>query len=145
LHGNIPVEILQARRPLTVFERPRYFAGQLLTAEDLELEQRYHIEKRWLLNRAFHGAGVVSGLEVSHGDGSVTVAPGLALDPYGREIVVAEAAQLAIPDCSDTVRVCLLYAELETDRGTIVETYDLVAATAAVPAEAVVLSVIESA
>jgi hypothetical protein len=35
---------------MTGFERPRYFAGKLVTAEDLELEQRYHIERRCLLN-----------------------------------------------------------------------------------------------
>jgi hypothetical protein len=45
---------------MTEFERPRYFAGKLLTAEDFELEQRYHIAKRWLLNRELHGAGTVS-------------------------------------------------------------------------------------
>ena len=127
-----------------MFERPRYFAGKLLTAEDLELEQRYHIEKRWLLNRTLQGAGVVSGLEVSLGDVSVTVAPGLALDQMGREIVIAEPVELAIPSCADPISVCALYAEVETDRGTIAETYELVAATAPVPPDAVVLAVIDA-
>lgn len=45
---------------MTEFERPREVAGRLLTAEDLELEQRYQLEKRWLLNRALRGAGIVS-------------------------------------------------------------------------------------
>jgi hypothetical protein len=125
-----------------VFERPRYFAGKLLTAEDLELEQRYHIEKRRLLNRAIQGAGIVSGLDVSLGDGSVTVAPGLALDAMGREILIEEPAQLAIPNCAEPIYVCALYAEVETDRGTIVETYELVAATAPVATDAVVLAAI---
>ena len=125
-----------------MFERPRYFAGKLLTAEDLELEQRYHIEKRWLLNRTLQGAGIVSGLDVSLGSGSVTVAPGLALDPMGREIVITEPAELAIPSCADPVSVCVVYAEVETDRGTIAETYELVAAAAPVPPDAVVLAVI---
>jgi hypothetical protein len=75
---------------MTEFERPRYFADKVLTAEDLELEQRYHIEKRWLLNRELRGAGIVSGLEVSLGDRFVTVEPGFALDSNGREILVAE-------------------------------------------------------
>jgi hypothetical protein len=128
---------------MTEFERPRYFAGKMLTAEDLELEQRYHIEKRWLLNRELRGPGIVSGLEVSRGDGFVTVEPGFALDSNGREILVAEPRQLAIPDCGVPVFVCLVYAEVETDRETIVETYDLVVSTFPVPTNAVVLSVVD--
>ena len=129
---------------MTGFERPRYVAGKLLTAEDLELEQRYQIEKRWLLNRELRGPGIVSGLEVTPGDGFVTVGPGFALDSYGREILVAEPKQLAIPDCDEPVFVCLLYEEVETDRGTIVETYDFVVSTFPVPATAVVLSVVDA-
>jgi hypothetical protein len=128
---------------MTGFERPRYFVGKVLTAEDLELEQRYHIEKRWLLNRELRGPGVVSGLEVRPGDGFVTVEPGFALDSNGREILVAEPRQVAIPDCGEPVFVCLLYAEVETDRESTVETYDLMVSTFPVPAQAVVLSVVD--
>ncbi len=127
----------------TEFERPRYFTGKLLTAEDLELEQRHHVERRRLLNRMLHGAGIVSGLGVAGGPQSVTVAPGFALDPLGREILVSEPEQLAIPACDEAVSVCVLYAEVETDRGTIRETYELVATAAAVPEHAVVLAVVE--
>jgi hypothetical protein len=131
---------------MTGFERPRYFAGKLITAEDFELEQRYHIEKRWLLNRMLQGAGIVSGLGVVPSErGKVTVEPGFALDPYGREILVSEPQQLAIPDCVEPLSICLLYREMETDHGTIRETYELMAATASVPDEAVVLGVVESA
>jgi hypothetical protein len=130
---------------MTGFERPRYFVGKLVTAEDFELEQRYHIEKRRLLNRMLQGAGVVSGLGVVEGEqGTVTVAPGFALDPHGREILVSEPQQLAIPDCGEPVSICLLYTEVETDRGTICETYELMASTVPVPEEAVVLGVIDA-
>ena len=123
---------------MTGFERPRYFAGKLLTAEDFELEQRYHIEKRWLLNRMLHGVGVVSGLAVvPSGQGKVTVEPGFALDPSGREILVSEPQQLAVPD---EAAICLLYKEVETDHGTICETYELLVAPASVPDEAVMLA-----
>ena len=128
---------------MTDFERPRYFTGKLLTAEDLELEQRYHLERRHLLNRMLHGAGIVSGLGVTAGDDSVTVAPGFALDPEGREILICEPRQLAIPECDEAVSICVRYAELETERGTIRETYELVATTAPVPENAVVLAVVE--
>jgi hypothetical protein len=129
---------------MTGFERPRYFAGKIVTADDFELEQRYHMEKRRLLNRMFQGAGVVSGLGVVADEQStVTVAPGFALDPHGREILVSEPQQVAIPDCAEPISICLLYAEVETDRATIRETYELVASKAPVPEQAVVLAVIE--
>jgi hypothetical protein len=129
---------------MTGFERPRYFTGKIVTADDFELEQRYHMEKRWLLNRMFQGAGVVSGLGVVGDEQStVTVAPGFALDPHGREILVSEPQQVAIPDCAEPISICLLYAEVETDRATIRETYELVASRAPVPEQAVVLAVIE--
>ena len=122
-------------------ERPRYFAGKLLTAEDYELEQAYHIERRRLLNRMLHGAGVVSGLEVDDGNGgTVTVEPGFALDPQGREILVCEPQKLTIAKGDEQVSICLLYREEETDRGTTRETYELVATTAP-PEDAVVLAV----
>jgi hypothetical protein len=131
-------------RSVTAFERPRYFAGKLLTAEDLELEQRYHIERRRLLNRMLQGAGVVSGLGVlADAPGSVTVEPGFALDPRGRELLVCEAQQVPIPNSADPVSICLLYKEVETAAGTILETYELLASKAPLPEDAVVLGVIE--
>jgi hypothetical protein len=128
---------------MTEFERPHYVAGKLLTADDLELEQRYHIEKRWLLNRTFHGAGMVHGLKVAAGKkGVVSVSPGFALDQHGREIEVCEREELAVPDTVDPISICIRYAEVETDRGTIRETYELAASTV-VPEEAIVLAVLE--
>jgi hypothetical protein len=132
------------RPRMSGFERPRYFTGKLITAEDFELEQRYHIEKRCLLNRMLQGAGVVSGLTVVGGEqGTVTVAPGFAIDPLGREILVSESQKLTIGDCAGRISICLLYTEIETDRGTICETYELMASRAPVPEGAVVLGVVE--
>ena len=124
------------------FERPRYFAGKIVTADDFALEQRYQIEKRRLLNRMFHGSGVVHGLEVTAGDkGTVNVASGFALDPCGREIIVCEPRELAIQEGAEAVFICLMYAEVETDRGTVRETYELTTATD-VSEQAVVLGVV---
>jgi hypothetical protein len=81
------------RTPLRV----RYLHGQLLTAEDLEDEQRYHVEMHRLHNRWLHGWGVVSGLEVKAAEGwTVQVEPGYALDAYGREIVVPEPQRVDV-------------------------------------------------
>ena len=71
------------------FERNRYYYGMLLSVEDLNAEQKYMNDKRRLLNRLIHGAGVVSGLNVVKIDErTISVENGLALDNTGREILV---------------------------------------------------------
>jgi hypothetical protein len=82
----------QAETALATPRRNRYVQGHLLTPESLEAEQRYGIGLRRLANRLVHGHGVVCGLGVEVGDGGagVRVLPGVAVDGYGREIVVAE-------------------------------------------------------
>ncbi len=79
--------------------RPRFFAGQLLTEEDLNRLENYVIEKNKLHNRYLHGWGVVCGLEIicSPCAGQVTVTSGYALSPCGEDIVVCH---------DDVVNVC---------------------------------------
>jgi hypothetical protein len=81
--------------------RPRYFEGQLLTAEDFRAEQAYQREKMWQHNRLLHGYGIVAGLEVAiehdaHGGAQVVIAPGYALDGWGRELIVYEPLRLVL-------------------------------------------------
>jgi hypothetical protein len=80
---------------LQQFQRNRYFYGKLMSVRDFETEQDYMNEKRHLLNRLVHGAGIVCGLDgiqvVTQADGKITLsfeAGGVALDNCGREIVV---------------------------------------------------------
>jgi len=70
--------------------RPRFFAGQLLTDEDLKRLDRYITEKNKLHNRYLHGWGVVCGLDVvcSPCAGMVQVKSGYALSPCGEDIIV---------------------------------------------------------
>lgn len=86
---------------LECFCRPRFFAGQLLTDEDLNRLERYVIEKNKLHNRYLHGWGVVCGLEVvCHPcPNLVTVRTGYALSPCGEDIVVCR---------DETVDICAL-------------------------------------
>src|SRR5215813_4598595 len=74
------------------FTRPRFFAGQLLTEDDLALLGDYVVAKHRLHNRALWGPGVVCGLDVlcdPCGDpGSVVVQPGYAINCCGDDIVV---------------------------------------------------------
>lgn len=79
--------------------RPRFFAGQLLTEDDLQLLTDYVGHKNRLHNRHLFGAGVVCGLEVTcHpcGDGRVIVHPGYALDCCGNDLTLACAQTLDI-------------------------------------------------
>ena len=81
------------------FARPTFFAGQLLTEDDLGALTAYVTAKDRLHNRYLFGAGVVCGLWVSCdpcGGGTVTVQPGYALDCYGNDLVLACPAPLDV-------------------------------------------------
>ncbi|MET7934180.1 hypothetical protein [Streptomyces sp. NPDC005322] len=75
----------------SAFVRPRFFAGQLLTEDDLSLLVEYTTAKSRLHNRSLYGPGVICGLGVTCdpcGGGTVAVHPGHALDCAGNDIVV---------------------------------------------------------
>ena len=74
--------------------RPNFFAGQLLTEDDLQQITTYQNAKRRLTNRYLVGTGVVCGLDVVASSdpktpGVVTVNPGYALDCCGNDIVLS--------------------------------------------------------
>jgi Quinohemoprotein amine dehydrogenase, alpha subunit domain III len=81
-----------------VAERPRYYARQLITADDLTLEQEYFRSKLRTHNRLLHGWGVICGAEVCRTPQAekkedyqywkVLVRPGYALDCCGNEIYI---------------------------------------------------------
>jgi hypothetical protein len=90
------------------YVRPLFFAGQLLTEEDLDLLGEYVTSKNRLHNRSFIGDGVVCGLEVlCHpcSEGKVVVRPGHALDCCGNDIVVACEAELDVNAMVHRLRV----------------------------------------
>jgi len=85
--------------PATAFARPRFFAGQLLTEDDLGALTAYVTAKDRLHNRYLFGAGVVCGLWVSCdpcGGATATVQPGYALDCCGNDLVLACPAPLDV-------------------------------------------------
>ncbi|MBS0168382.1 MAG: hypothetical protein JSR29_20040 [Nitrospira sp.] len=85
--------------------RPRFFAGQVLTADDLNRLDYYIRAKHRLHNRQLHGWGVVNGLEVtcdSCGKG-VVVGCGYALSPCGDDIVVC---QPVLVDVCTLIKAC---------------------------------------
>src|SRR5678816_3122202 len=90
--------------------RPRFFAGQLLTDEDLNRLDHYIVAKNRMHNRYLFGTGVVCGLEVvcslcdPAGNGTVVVRPGYALSPCGNDIVVCHDEQVNICDLINRCR-----------------------------------------
>lgn len=90
----------------TSFKRPRFFAGQLLTEDDLQAMMDYVVGKSRLHNRYLYGEGVVCGLSVTcHpcGGGQVVVAPGFGLDCCGNDIVLP---------CAETLDTAALLRDL---------------------------------
>jgi hypothetical protein len=119
------------RAGLEVPMRNHYFYGQLLSVQNFTLESGYFIRHRRLLNRLVLGYGVVCGLnvEVSRDGARVIIGPGLAIDSWGREIVVSRRSEpITIPvdvirraieragECDDAcVQVVICYHECQGD------------------------------
>jgi hypothetical protein len=95
---------------LECLDRPRFFAGQLLSEAELNSEMDYILAKQRLHNRYLHGVGTVCGLEVvcNNCDGQVTVKAGYAIDPCGNDIIVCQDQQFdvmkAIQACCDSIK-----------------------------------------
>lgn len=98
----------------TYFERNRYFAGKLMTSDDMAIEQQYHAKRLNTLNRGIAGRGLVYGLnaEVSATTDAqleITLQPGLALDGRGRPVLVLEEMTIAENEPSDGTNEIYLY------------------------------------
>jgi hypothetical protein len=115
---------------LTAPERNRYFYGMLMDVERFDKDQHYFNRKRHLLNRLAAGSGVVCGLGLTFDTGALTLtlAPGVAIDRAGREIVVPAATPVDIAHLTDangkptgpvpagsTILISLAYRERKID------------------------------
>jgi hypothetical protein len=78
--------------------RVNYFNGQRLDANDLRAEQDYQMAvRRKLYSALYASGGVIAGLEVTPhptDQHKVVVAPGVALDFLGREVILLSAADV---------------------------------------------------
>ena len=84
----------------TIAELPRYYPRQLITPDDLTLEQNYFRDRMRRHNRLLHGWGVVCGalvcpMTMQNSDGTTVFTPwqvqvqrGYVLGPYGDEIIL---------------------------------------------------------
>jgi hypothetical protein len=98
-------------------KRMRYFNLQFLRDNDFKDEQKYHLFMRRLHNRNLHGWGIVNGLEVTASGTDVSVAPGLAIDSEGQEMVLTQATALPLNTYSTgtTVYITLKHDEKDSD------------------------------
>jgi hypothetical protein len=80
-------------------DRVNYFNGQRLEAADFRADQEYQMRVRRKLFSSLYSNGIVTGLEVTKhptDPHKVTVAPGVALDFMGREIILLEATDVQV-------------------------------------------------
>lgn len=95
-------------------KRVRYYERQYLGVRDFQDEQAYHIgmRRRHLIGQ--HSWGIVRGLEITKDVASLvwSVQPGMAIDGFGREIVLLTAAPLDTAAIADELRDATLPAQL---------------------------------
>src|SRR6266699_759122 len=100
--------------------RVHYYDGQFLRTQDFTDEQAYHVGLRRRHNIANHNWGIVSGLEVVLAEGNFYVQPGMAVDGYGRELILAQKQTLSsssfLDKASTELDVWLVYDLRNSDQ-----------------------------
>jgi hypothetical protein len=127
---TVPEEKLAGKITDREVKRVNYFNTQFLQEEDFQDEQAYHVRLRRANNLATHGWGIVAGLEIEPtGSNEIAVKPGMAIDKFGREIILAEDSSAKSYDLSgfnggDVVFLTIAYdtATDEKDRNPSGET-----------------------
>lgn len=95
-------------------ERVDFEPYQILKARDFRDEQSYHLSMRWRHHLGLHPWGIVKGLLLAQDEGQIRVQPGLAVDGYGRELVLSAA--VPVPDLDPRVEKGPLDVWLEYGR-----------------------------
>jgi hypothetical protein len=100
--------------------RVHYFERQFLRMQDFSDEQAYHLAMRRRHHIGQHSWGIVHGLTIVEEEGNLFVQPGLAIDGYGRELILPQKASISTgafdKKDSDTLDVWLMYQRLGSDR-----------------------------
>jgi hypothetical protein len=89
----------------------------MLRSQDFRDQEAVEAQRRWWHNRALHNAfGIAYGFEVELSDGWLKVGPGVGYDCFGRELVLQESVDLAIPEEQpDVAGLVLVACYQETD------------------------------
>ena len=82
----------------TTIQRPTFYDGEILDANDLNLSVSYARDQLARHERYFHSWGICNGFDLTFNSGVVTVAAGVAVDVEGRELVLLTAQQLDAAD-----------------------------------------------
>src|SRR5438045_4000707 len=93
--------------------RVYYREQQRLVTADLRQEQDYRLGVAGRHHLAHHQWGVVRGLRILRSRVGFTLTPGVAIDGYGREILVGDAVALGAPDLDACHALILYYCELD--------------------------------
>jgi hypothetical protein len=96
------------------FSRVNYFDRQYLRVNEFTDEQLYQLALRRRHNVTLHSWGIVSGLDIAVESGALVVHPGIAIDGYGRELLLAGKQGIATQTfddlASDRLDVWIVYA-----------------------------------
>jgi hypothetical protein len=96
------------------FSRVNYFDRQYLRVNEFTDEQLYQLALRRRHNVTLHSWGIVSGLDIAVENGALVVHPGIAIDGYGREVLLAGkqgiASQTFDDLATDRLDVWIVYA-----------------------------------
>ena len=115
------------------FERNNYFCGKLMVERDFWAEQQYHMGKQMLHNTYLHGWGTVCCLKVDPHPNcpnlKVVVRSGMAIDCYGREILVGNNVPVELESYKKNgngavpkpkmLYICLSYNECKSEPVTV--------------------------
>jgi hypothetical protein len=110
-------------------ERNNYFCGKLMVERDFWAEQSYHMGKQRLHNVYLHGWGTICCLKVDPHplcpNLRVILRSGLAIDCWGREILVAKDCEVELASYDKNgngsggkpanLYICISYKECETE------------------------------
>lgn len=103
-----------------IVRRVRFRERQPIRASDLSEEQAHLVSMRRRHSIGGHGWGIVDGLELTLDGGALVLQPGVAVDGYGRELIVPEPTPLGNDiraQLGSTVfDAWLLYCRLEATR-----------------------------
>ncbi len=92
---------------MTSITRVNYLERQRLRAADLATDQRYHVQARQRHNITHHVWGIVWGLALQYDDlNGLLVQPGVAVDGYGRELIVSELLRI---ETGALIEACAYY------------------------------------
>ncbi len=108
---NKPISWENNQRPV-VTTRNRFFNGKYMSAREFAREQDYFLSRHRLINRLHVGSGIACGLLVEpHPNPTcpnfVVVRAGVAIDAWGRELILRKDTPFELPDLASTGEVLL--------------------------------------